>query len=290
MAKKNVKTPALSWTKIFLIVIVIVIVKVGYDDLASEGNPFTTFLFKIRAPYLDQGYLRSVRPTSFRMNDGAHSESIDVARETFSLDIKFRYPQVEYFGEVLSRSDLNKLLTSQFESVEQRAISAFKVDAEARIASKDILPGFGNQPAKMTIDGDVSYFSKSVISIRYSVEWSFGGSKTLYKRDAVYGIAIDVAKGRVLQLRDVVGYPYPDFATRIWDKARIGIQEQQLDQNNFKLYNDEPEFYISPASLILVQLSDRVDNAGVEVRIPFRDNKNLFRHDGPIGGVANPKI
>jgi len=288
MSKKKTNSPSISWIKIGLIIGAIGLLKIGYDELASEGNPLITLMFKVRAPYLNPDYLRKVKPTSFRMTNHDQTDHVDVGGQSFAVEYSYRYPQVEYYGEVLGRSDLNKQLYADFESVERRVLDAFKIDTQAHIDAKELIPGFGKQPAKLTLSGEVSYFSGSIISVRYDAQWSYGGRKELYPRRAVYGVAIDISTGKVLTLRDVVGYPYSEFAVRVWDKARIGIVEQHLDINQFKLYSDEPEFYISPASLILVQLSNRIEQASVEVRIPFRDNRALFRSDGPIGRVSNP--
>lgn len=288
MAPKNSKSSTVTWIKIVAIVLVIGIFKYSYDELASEGNPLTALLFKIRAPYLDPGYLRKVVPTAFRMVSGEKTAKIDAGTESFSIDYTFSYPQLEYYGEVLGRSELNRLLRANFETVEARMLDDLKKDACAHLTNKTLIPGFGSQSASLKIQGDVAYFSKSIVAIRYRIHWSFGGKRQLYPAQRVAGFSVDIAQSRALQLRDVLGYPYQDFIVRLWDRARVDLDEAHRDTSQFNLYKDDPEFYISPAGLVLVNLSDNPDYSEVDVKISFRDNRSLFRSSGPIAQITNP--
>ncbi len=288
MGPKNSKSSTVTWIKIIAIVFIIGIVKYSYDELASEGNPLTALLFKVRAPYLDPGYLRKVVPTSFRMVRGQKTVKIDAGKESFSIDYEYAYPQLEYYGEVLSRSELNRLLLSNFEAVEERMLEQLKKDAVAHLEDKTLIPGFGSQSASLKIQGDVSYFSKSIVAIRYRVQWSFGGKRQLYPAKRVAGFSVDISLSRALLLRDVLGYPYQDFIVRLWDHARVDLDEAHLDTTKFHLYRDDPEFYISPVGVVLVNLSDSPEYSEIEVKIPFRENRTLFRSSGPIALIANP--
>lgn len=288
MVAKKSKSATVTWFKIIAIIIVIGVLKYSYDELASEGNPFTALLFKVRAPYLDPGYLRKVVPTSFQMINAKTTEKIDAGTESFAIDYTYSYPQLEYYGEVLSRSELNRLLRTNFESIESRMLDEMKKDAERHLADKTLIPGFGSQSASLKIQGEVSYFSKSIVAIRYRVEWNFGGKRRLYPVKRMAGFSVDIALSRALQLRDVLGYPYQDFIVRLWDRARIDLDESHRDTSKFHLYKDDPEFYISPSGVVLVNLSDDPDYSDVEVKVPFRENKSLFRSSGPIAHIANP--
>jgi len=290
MSPKQSTRATITWLKIIGIVIVVGFIKFAYDDLASEGNPLTALMFKVRAPYLDPNYLRKVVPTSFRMTKGTDTRKIETESETFTVEYTYSYPQLEYYGEVLGRSELNRLVRDNFEGVEARIWEAFKADARRHLSDKTLIPGFGSQAATLKIKGEVSYFSKSVVAVRYRVEWSFGGDKELYPARRVAGFSADIALSRQLQLRDVIGYPYQDFLTRLWDRARVELEDAHHDVSKFHLYHDDPEFYISPVGVVLVNLSDAPEYTDVEVKIPFRDNRLLFRNSGPIGHIANPVI
>ena len=288
MGSKTSRQTKITWLKIVLVIVVIGFAKYSYDQLASEGNPLTTLLFKVRAPYLDPGYLKKVSPTSFRMIRSTDTLNIDTDTESFSVDYSETYPQLEYYGEVLSRSELNRLIQDNFKAVQERTWNEFKKDAMGRLESKELIPGFGRQEATMEIEGEVAYFSRSIVSIRYKIKWSYGGKKELFPIKRVSGFTADIALSRALQLRDVLSYPYQDFVGRLWDRARFDLEDRHLDVSQFHLYHDTPEFYISPSGLVLVNLSTHPDYGDVEVRIPFRENKTLFRSDGPISNLATP--
>ncbi len=278
----------ITWVKVVLVVVLLASGKYFYDELASEGNPFTTLMFKVRAPYLNPEYLNRVRPTSFIMQDAEYDRSVDAGGETFSVSVKTSYPQVEYYGEVLSRSALNQILIRDFEAVESEIWTAFKTDAERKLSDGRLRPGFGNQPATLHIIGEVAYFSKSIVSVKYRISWGYAGSKELFPVKRRSGIAIDIESGRSLALKDVLSYPFEEFIGRLWDSAKYDLDDRQLPTDRFKLYHDTPDFYVSPVGLVLVNLSDDAELGDVEIRIPFRENVGLFRADGPLSNIASP--
>lgn len=290
MLSKQKRYGTVTWMKIIFIFVIGISGKIFYDGLASEGDPWTAFLFKVRAPYLDPSYLQRVMPTAFTMIKDEDTLTFDSGGESFKIEYESRYPQVEYYGQVLSRSPINKLIQGHFLTVESQMIEYLKKDAERHLKEKSLVPGFGKQLGHFRIRADVSYFSKSVLSIRYRVTWDFGGSKHLYSVTRYAGYSLDIPGNRPLALRDIIAYPYPDFLTLFWSRVESDLNDRNLDLALFNLNTDEPEFYITPSGIVVVHLSEAPQYLDADVKIPFFENRRLFRSNGAIGHLNQPSV
>ncbi|NBV42295.1 hypothetical protein EBR96_05950 [bacterium] len=278
----------ITWIKIIGVIVAVVSIKSGYDYLASEGHPFETLLFKIRAPYASEAFLKSVKPTSFRVVRNTDTMTLSTESESFKVDYKYSYPQLEYYGDVVERAPLNRLISDHFKGVEHSVLEAFKKDAEKRLADKELTPGFGTQPANLEIIGDVSYFSKSIFSIKYKIKWSYGGEKEVYPTYQRAGYVVDIQLSRPLELRDILAYPYKEYIVRLWDLVRDELAFRNVDPNTVSLYGKEPEFYVSPVGLVVVNLSTQPAYQDLEIKVPFKENRLLFRREGPVGHLVSP--
>lgn len=275
------------WVKLVGLLVVLLVIKSGFDYLSSEGNPMDTLAFKIRSTLSGAAYFNTIQPTSFQTIPIETPTQFSVNTTLFKVTTQEKMIQLGYFGDVVARAPLNQLLRSYHDAFTQQIKTALIKDAHRLMGTIPTASITDEMGVTLVITGEVAYFSKSLCSVRYRAHWEYDGhpDETRHQRG---GIVLDLTNHRRMTLKDVLAYPYKDHMLRLW-----GVIEQELgiagkNPSDYGLYTHDPSFYLSPMGLIVVNLSRQPEQEPLDIRIGYREHPSLFRAQGNLKHLVTP--
>ena len=277
------------WIKIGVLVIVILCVKWAVDYLSIDGNPMDALAFKLRSRVSGDLYFTTIQPTSFQVHSFQKQQAFTINEQEFNVEMNAQSIRLSYFGDPVERAPLNRLLNAHYQDIEAHILSEIKADAKQAIRSKELALSTNRIPIQLTIKGEISYFSKSICSVRYRIEWVYAPLPDAI-RNRRGGIVLDLLHHRRMPLKDILAYPYNASMVRLWDIIQAELEFSGKDPSLFNLYQNEPDFYLSPIGLVAINLSKGPEKTPHDIRIAYREYPALFRSQGNLKNlVANPK-
>lgn len=246
-----------------------------------------TLVFKIRSMVSGAAYFNTIQPTSFQTVSQENQHQFNLKTTSFKVSTQEKMIQLGYYGDVVERAPLNRLLQSYHATFTQQLMTALKQDSQRFMGTLPTASAQSELKVTLVITGEVAYFSKSLCSVRYRAHWDYEGypDESRHQRG---GIVLDLLNHRRMTLKDVLGYPYKNHMMQLW-----GVIEQELgiagkNASHYRLYTHEPSFYLSPMGLIVVNLSQHPEQDPLDIRIGYREHPSLFRAQGNLKHLVTP--
>jgi hypothetical protein len=184
-------------------------------------------------------------------------------------------PQVTYYGMGLPQSDINQAVRQRIE----KWFAIFVKDANTTTQNIG-----ADTEYIYRIKGDVTYFSRHVLSIRLDVRQDAPD-----KKQFLDNLVIGVASGNSLLLMDIVKTDESacvDLETFVLEQLYYrGVPAEVV---TFNCYNQP--FILDAVGITLFKLVPSEAGDPHPVRLAFSEYPDFFLPDGPVGSVVSPSL
>jgi hypothetical protein len=251
-----------------MVVLLLVVAKLVYEVWSTDGKLLESLWFRFRSSSMTAVELQKLEPSGFLVvsedlsSNANESSGIDV---TVQADI----PQVTYYGMVLPQSNINQAVRN-------------RVDKWFMLFQKEASQASGNVSYVYKIKGDVTYFSRHLLSIRLDVRQS-----SPEKNQFLDNLVIGVISGETLLLRDIIKTDEAScMALETFVLEQLYYRGIASDMVSFNCYNQP--FILDAVGITLFKLVPTADSTSNTVRLAFSEYPDFFLPDGPVGSIVFP--
>ena len=252
-----------------MVVLFLLLTKLVYEVWSTDGKILEEVWFRFRASSMTASEIETLDPSGFAVvSEVFESEPDDANKHRVSLEVSV--PQVTYYGMVLPQSDINQAVRNRVE----KWFAIFVKDAKSQ-------NGDAESEYTYKIKGDVTYFSRHLLSIRLDVR-----QESPEKKQFLDNLVIGVASGNTLLLRDIIKTDEAScMALETFVLEQLYYRGVPAEVVTFNCYNQP--FILDAVGITLFKLFPSTEGDAETVRLAFSEYPDFFLPEGPVGSIVS---